>query len=156
MAELWVVKRVTHNKGKSTPGVDGAIWSNPAFRYEAIDTLGRRGYQPQPFRRVFIPKIEWKAQTARYSHNQRPRYAGTLPARRCFPWRRLRAITTPRDFDRNARPLTPSTTASVCWARKDSATWVLEGDIRGCFDNISHTWMLDHISTDREVLKKVA
>ncbi len=23
-------------------------------------------------------------------------------------------------------------------SRKDSATWVLEGDIRGCFDNIKH------------------
>jgi RNA-directed DNA polymerase len=39
-------------------------------------------------------------------------------------------------------------------ARKDSAQWVLEGDIRGCFDNISHTWMLDHIPTDKEVLRK--
>ena len=39
-------------------------------------------------------------------------------------------------------------------ARKNSAPWVLEGNIRGCFDNISHIWMLDHISTDKEVLKK--
>jgi len=27
---------------------------------------------------------------------------------------------------------------------RNSAQWVLEGDIRGCFDNISHAWMLDH------------
>ena len=27
----------------------------------------------------------------------------------------------------------------------DSATWVLEGDIKGCFDHISHEWMLQHI-----------
>ena len=26
-----------------------------------------------------------------------------------------------------------------------SAAWVLEGDIKGCFDNISHEWMLRHI-----------
>jgi len=39
-------------------------------------------------------------------------------------------------------------------ARKSSAQWVLEGDIRGCFDNISHAWMLDHIPTDKEVLTK--
>ena len=39
-------------------------------------------------------------------------------------------------------------------ARKTSPQWVLEGDIRGCFDNISHTWMLDHIPTDKEVLRK--
>jgi len=39
-------------------------------------------------------------------------------------------------------------------SRKDSATWVLEGDIRGCFDNISHEWMLRHIPADKEVLRK--
>src|SRR5579859_2485684 len=54
------VKRVTHNKGKNTPGVDRAIWSKPASRYKAIDTLRRRGYQPQPLRRVYIPKANGK------------------------------------------------------------------------------------------------
>ena len=29
-------------------------------------------------------------------------------------------------------------------ARKDRAQWVLEGDIKGCFDNISHDWMKAH------------
>jgi RNA-directed DNA polymerase len=54
------VKRVTHNKGNNTPGVDGAIWGTPASRYKAIDTLRRRGYQPQPLRRVYIPKANEK------------------------------------------------------------------------------------------------
>jgi hypothetical protein len=54
------VKRVTHNQGKNTPGVDGAIWSTPASRYKAIDTLKRRGYQPRPLRRVYIPKANGK------------------------------------------------------------------------------------------------
>ena len=31
---------------------------------------------------------------------------------------------------------------------------MLEGDIRGCFDNISHEWMLRHIPADKEVLRK--
>jgi RNA-directed DNA polymerase len=39
-------------------------------------------------------------------------------------------------------------------SHKDSATWVMEGDIRGCYDNISHEWMLGHIPTDKEVLRK--
>ena len=54
------VRRVTHNRGKNTPGVDGAIWSTPASRYRAIDTLRRRGYQPLPLRRVYIPKANGK------------------------------------------------------------------------------------------------
>ncbi len=32
--------------------------------------------------------------------------------------------------------------------------WVLEGDIRGCFDNISHEWLLAHAPMDRAILRK--
>jgi RNA-directed DNA polymerase len=32
--------------------------------------------------------------------------------------------------------------------------WVLEGDIKGCFDNIDHDWLLRHVPTDRSVLRK--
>jgi RNA-directed DNA polymerase len=39
-------------------------------------------------------------------------------------------------------------------AQKDSAQWVLEGDIKGCFDNISHQWMLDYVQTDKSILQK--
>jgi len=39
-------------------------------------------------------------------------------------------------------------------ARETSPPWILEGDIRGCFDNISHDWMLANIPMDKAVLKK--
>jgi len=42
----------------------------------------------------------------------------------------------------------------ISLARKDKAQWILEGDIKGCFDNISHDWMLIHIPTDKVILKK--
>lgn len=32
--------------------------------------------------------------------------------------------------------------------------WVLEGDIKGCFDNFSHQWMMDNIPMDKHVLKE--
>ena len=35
-----------------------------------------------------------------------------------------------------------------------SPKWVLEGDIKGCFDNISHEWILNHIPLDKEILRK--
>jgi RNA-directed DNA polymerase len=31
--------------------------------------------------------------------------------------------------------------------------WILEADIEGCFDHISHPWLLDHVPMDREVLR---
>ena len=35
-----------------------------------------------------------------------------------------------------------------------SAPWVLEGDIAGCFDAISHEWLLTHIPMEKALLKK--
>jgi hypothetical protein len=54
------VKRVTDNKGKRTPGVDGKIWSTPAAKFKSVGTLRRRGYHPQPLRRIHIPKANGK------------------------------------------------------------------------------------------------
>jgi len=54
------IDRVTTNQGAKTPGVDGATWQMPATRYRAIGSLRRRGYQPQPLRRVYIPKSNGK------------------------------------------------------------------------------------------------
>ena len=39
-------------------------------------------------------------------------------------------------------------------SRKASAQWILEGDIKGCFDNISHSWLLDNIPMDKSMLRK--
>jgi RNA-directed DNA polymerase len=54
------VNRVIENKGKNTPGVDGETWSTPEAKTDAIASLERRGYHPQPLRRVYIPKSNGK------------------------------------------------------------------------------------------------
>ena len=147
------VKRVTLNQGKNTPGVDGAIWSTPASRYKAIDTLRRRGYQPQPLRRVYIPKSNGKLRplgipTMKDRAMQALYLLALLPV----------AETTADPNSYGFRPKRSTADAiEQCFtvlARKIGPQWVLEGDIRGCFDNISHAWMLTHIPTDKEVLKK--
>ncbi len=38
--------------------------------------------------------------------------------------------------------------------KKNSPVWILEGDIKGCFDNISHQWLLDNIPMDKSILKQ--
>nr|WP_243436240.1 group II intron reverse transcriptase/maturase [Acanthopleuribacter pedis] len=39
-------------------------------------------------------------------------------------------------------------------SQKNRATWVLEGDIKACFDKIDHQWLLDQIPMDHKVLSQ--
>jgi RNA-directed DNA polymerase len=56
--KVLAVRRVTENSGKKTPGVDREIWDTPEKKTQAVQALKRRGYQPQPLRRVYIPKSD--------------------------------------------------------------------------------------------------
>src|ERR1700686_5030388 len=147
------VKRVTENKGKNTPGVDKVIWKTPGAKTNAIASLKRRGYSALPLRRVMIPK-----------KNGKMRPLG-IPVMRCRAMQALYLLAllpvAETTADPNSYGFRPerSTADAIeqCFralSQKYSARWVLEGDIRGCFDNISHAWMLDHIPTDKEVLTK--
>ena len=42
----------------------------------------------------------------------------------------------------------------IVLAKKYSPRWILEGDIRACFDRIDHEWLLSHVQTDTEILRK--
>lgn len=59
-AKLLAVKRVTQNKGKNTPGVDRIIWKTHKQKMQAAQALRRKGYSPQPLRRIYIPKKNGK------------------------------------------------------------------------------------------------
>ena len=55
-AKCLAVKRVVHNKGANTPGVDGILWRTNCQRIEAVISLRNKGYSPLPLRRIHIPK----------------------------------------------------------------------------------------------------
>lgn len=42
----------------------------------------------------------------------------------------------------------------VTLASRQSAQWILEGDISACFDRIDHNWLLSHVPMDTGILKK--
>lgn len=147
------VRRVTENQGKRTPGVDGETWSTPEAKSRAVLSLKRRGYQPRPLRRVYIPKSNGK---------MRPLGIPTMKDRAMqalylFALDPIAECTA----DGNSFGFRPKRSAAdalakcfINLARSDSPQWILEGDIRGCFDNISHDWLLANIPTDRAILRK--
>ena len=152
-SKMLAVKRVTENRGKRTPGIDGKIWSTPAAKSKGALTLKHRGYQPQPLRRIYIPKSNGKKRPLGIPA-MRDRAMQSLWKLALEPVAETRADPNSYGF----RPERSTADAIAhCFnalAKRTSATWVLEGDIRGCFDNISHDWLLRNITMDKVVLRK--
>ena len=152
-AKLLAVKRVTSNKGKKTPGVDGVLWRGARAKWRAVCSLRRRGYRPQPLKRTYIPKKNGR---------KRPLSIPTMYDRAMQALHKLAlAPAAETTADRNSygfregRSCADAIAAAFnALSKPNSATWVFEGDITGCFDNISHQWMRRHIPMDKVVLSK--
>src|SRR5665647_996835 len=56
LAKLLAVRRVTQNKGKRTPGIDGERWLTPNSKTKAVLSLTGKIYKAKPLKRVFINK----------------------------------------------------------------------------------------------------
>ncbi len=152
-AKLLAVKRVTSNKGKKTPGIDGVLWQGVRAKWRAVQSLCRRGYNPQPLRRIYIPKKNGK---------KRPLSIPTMMDRAMQALYKLalapvaETIADSHSYGfREGRSCADAVAAAFNFLSKpNSATWVLEADIKGCYDNISKEWLLDNIPMDKVILKK--
>lgn len=151
-ARALAVRRVSRNKGRQTPGIDGERWTSPTARFKAVLALKLRGYKPAPLRRVHIPKSNGK---------KRPLGIPTMKDRamQALLLMALNPIAEAR-ADLNSYGFRPwrSTHDAVkqLWtilARRTAPHYVLEADIKGCFDNISHQWLMDNIPMRKDILK---
>jgi RNA-directed DNA polymerase len=152
-AKLLAVKRVVSSSGARTPGVDGVLWKTPQQKMRAVMSLQRRGYSPLPLRRIYIPK------------NKGGRRPLSIPSLidRSMQALYLLALEPVAEMkaDKNAYGFRPKRSTAdaiqqcfIALARKGSAPWILEGDIRACFDNLSADWLERHIPMDKTILSK--
>ncbi len=152
-AKALAVKRVTSNSGKRTSGVDHELWLTPQAKFNAISKLNRRGYRPQPLRRHYIPKKNGK---------MRPLSIPTMTDRAMqtlYKFSLEPIAETYADPNSYGFRIGRSTHDAIeqCFAdlnKGKSPEWILEGDIKGCFDHISHQWLLENIPMDTRILEK--
>jgi RNA-directed DNA polymerase len=152
-AKALAVRRVTENRGRKTPGVDGQTWSTPDDKWQAVESLGNTGYRPLPLRRVHIPKA---------SGGKRPLGIPVMRDRAMQALHLLaldpvaEVIGDAHSYGFRRERATADAIAQVrnVLGRDASPRWVLEGDIKGCFDNISHDWLLANVCMDKDVLRK--
>lgn len=153
-AKLLAVKRVTENRGAKTPGVDNVVWITATEKMDAALALKRRGYQPKPLRRIYIPKKQ--------PGKLRPL---SIPAMACRAQQALHLLAlepvTETIADKNSYGFRPhrSTADAIeqCFkvlAQRGSAQYIMEGDIQACFDTISHSWLLNNVPMDKVMLEK--
>jgi RNA-directed DNA polymerase len=147
------VKRVTENQGKNTPGVDRHIWNTPEKKMAAVLDLRQRGYGPQPLRRVLIPKSNGKRRPLGIP-TMKDRAMQALYLLALDPIAETTADPNSYGFRKERSAADAMMQCYIILARKGSAQWVLEGDIKSCFDTISHDWLLTHVPMDKVVLRK--
>jgi RNA-directed DNA polymerase len=147
------ILRVVSNSGAKTPGVDGILWNTPEAKSAAFGTLRRHGYQPQPLRRVYIPKSNGK---------RRPLGIPTMADRAMQalyllgldPIAESQADGHSYGFRLERRCADALHQVHTLLSHRHGPQWILEGDIKACFDRISHPWLLTHVPMDRHLLRQ--
>jgi len=149
LAEAWL--RVKQNKGSRTPGIDKATVADienrigvGVFLEQIRDSLKSGEFRPEPVRQVMIPKKSGKL-----------RKLGILTIADRVVQAALKLVLEPvfeADFQPCSYGFRPNRRAQDAIAeihmlasgRKDYH-WILEADIRSCFDELSHCAIMDRV-----------
>src|SRR5215472_14586890 len=154
---LVSVRRVTQvNAGKNTPGMDKLVIKTPAARGRMVDALAHHSFwKAKPARRVYIPK----------SNNKVRPLGIPVVQDRCLQAMIKNALEPAWEakFEgisygfRPGRSCQDAIGKIYLLARPNKTKkWILDADIKGAFDNISHEYLLKAIGPvpGRELIKQ--
>lgn len=140
-----VRKATQENKGRKTAGVDKVLVKTPQARGKMVDDLIKsQSWKPKPVKRVYIPKSNGK---------QRPLGIPTIKDR-CLQAIVKNALEPcwEEQFEGTSYGFRPGRSTHDAIEKiylavrpNKKKKWVLDADIKGCFDNINHNKLMEII-----------
>jgi RNA-directed DNA polymerase len=147
-ARMLAVRRVTQdNQGKKTAGIDGVKSVAPRQRLDMVERIHPKDWKhltPQPVRRVYIPKPG--------KDEKRPLGIPVMLDRGHQALVKL--ALEPQwesQFEANSYGFRPGRSgqdaiAAIYISISHKAKYVLDADLKGCFDNISHSALMNKLN----------
>jgi RNA-directed DNA polymerase len=146
------ILRVISNAGAKTPGVDGVTWTADDGG-AAFTLLRRRGYRPQPLRRVYIPKSNGRKRPLGIP-TMTDRAQQALHLLGLDPIAETQADGHSYGFRLERCGADAIEQCHLLLGNPHGPEWILEGDIHSCFDQIGKDWLLKHIPLDKDILRR--
>lgn len=152
-AKLLAVRKVTSNQGRYTAGVDGVTWVTSEDKFKGAESLESKGYKTKPLRRIYIPKSNGKLRPLSIP-TMKDRAMQTLYGFALDAIQETTADPNSYGFRIGRGCKDANEELFTILSKKNSAQWILDCDIRSCFDKISHEWLIDNVPMDKKMLRK--
>ena len=155
LARMLAVHTVSQNRGSRTAGIDGERWTTQEEGFAGVFAIETDEYRSCPLRRIYIPKSTGDELRPISIPTLDDRVVQTLYALALQPVAETWADRCSFGFQRGRSAKDACAYVRYCLGRRSSPGWVLEGDIRSCFDTISHEWLCRNIPMNKKVLTEV-
>ncbi len=156
-AQYLSVWKVKTNSGGKTPGIDGIVWNNEIDMDNAIEDLNeslKTKYIALPVKRIWIPKPGKDEERPLGIPSMKDRAMQALWALALEPIMELKADSKSYGCRKSLSTHHAIEDLRKVLSMKYCPRFVLEGDIKGFFDNINHQWIMNNIPMDKNILSQ--